>query len=211
MQVILVGPPGSGKGTQAKSIIKRYNIVHISTGDMFRYNLKNATPVGLEAKEFIDKGLLVPDYLTNKMVQIRLSEPDTKNGFLLDGFPRNLDQASYLDSLLKANHKRIDYVIYVDVSDEVIIKRLTGRRVCNTCGNISHIDHLKSNTCSLCGGTFITRIDDSLEVISDRLKVYHEQTKPIIAYYDSIGVVYRVDGTLSEKEVNEKIFEVLDK
>ncbi|MDR2867403.1 MAG: adenylate kinase [Acholeplasmatales bacterium] len=210
MQVILVGPPGSGKGTQAKSISVKYHIPHISTGDMFRYHLKNNTPVGLEAKTFMDKGLLVPDYLTNQMVDLRLQEPDAKGGFLLDGFPRNLEQARFLDDLLKQQGRRLEHVLWIDVEDKIIIERLSGRRVCNKCGNISHIDHLQSNRCS-CGGTYVTRVDDTLEVISDRLKVYHDQTEPIVAYYQAQGKVRVIDGSLAEVDVNKQIYEVLSK
>jgi adenylate kinase len=210
MRIILVGPPGSGKGTQAKGISKKYSIPHVSTGDMFRYNLKNATPVGLEAKGFMDKGLLVPDYITNKMVELRFKESDASSGFLLDGFPRNTFQAEFLDDLLHKNKQHLDAVLYIDVVDEVIIKRLTGRRVCSSCGHINHIDQITSPKCPLCGGTYIIRPDDTYEVIEDRLKVYHEQTEPILHYYEAKGLVYKVDGDQAESIVSKIIIDILE-
>ena len=213
--LILVGPPGSGKGTQALEISKLYNIPHISTGDMFRYHLKNLTDIGLEAKAYIDKGLLVPDTVTNKMVWARIQEKDCNNGFLLDGFPRNLMQADFFDKLLKDLKIRLNAVLYINVKDEVIVNRLSGRRVCNQCGYISHIDSMMVKgillkTCNKCGGTFIQRVDDQIDVILDRLKVYHEQTKPIIAHYQKQKLVNEIDGDMEQTKVFKSIVEVIN-
>jgi len=211
MNLILVGPPGSGKGTQAKKISQIYNIPHISTGDMFRYNLSKLTPVGIEAKKYLDEGLLVPDFITNEMVELRLQMDDTKNGFLLDGFPRNIAQAEFLDSILKKNNKQIDLVLFVNVLDEVIVDRITGRRVCPVCGHINHISNMTDNICPFCKAAYIQRADDTKEVVINRLKVYHEQTEPIVEYYSKKNVLQEIDGDQKAHLVEDQIISCLGK
>ncbi|MDR2828026.1 MAG: adenylate kinase [Acholeplasmatales bacterium] len=211
MNIILVGPPGSGKGTQASVLSDRLSIPHISTGDMFRYHLKNNTTLGSEANVYIKKGALVPDVITNNMVRERLSENDVLNGFILDGYPRNVNQTFYLDKVLSLSNKKIDYIIYIDVNDQIIINRISGRRVCTVCGNITHISKNNTEICEKCGGTVVLRSDDKEEVVKDRLTVYKNETEPVIQHYlhNSDVNLIKVDGSKSPSVVTEEILKHL--
>ncbi|SCG84082.1 adenylate kinase [Proteiniborus sp. DW1] len=206
MRLILLGPPGAGKGTQAVNIVKKYNIPHISTGDMFRKNIKEGTDLGVKAKEYIDKGLLVPDELTVAIVKDRLSEKDCQEGFLLDGFPRTVNQADALDTELKNLSYELDHVINIDVEKEELIDRAVGRRVCKDCGATYHIKFnppKKENMCDVCGGELIQRKDDTVETVTKRIEVYLEQTEPLIDYYGKKGILINIDG----KQDIDKVFE----
>lgn len=192
-----MGPPGAGKGTQAALIKEYYNIPHISTGDMFREAMRNATPVGLEAKKYIDKGMLVPDSVTNALVKERLSQADCKKGFLLDGFPRNIPQAEALDKIFEELNIKLDAVINIDVDFSVLVDRVVGRRVCPKCGATYHITNLKpkmEGICDVCGEKLIQRKDDTEETIKTRLNVYSNQTKPLLEYYEKQDLVKTVNG-----------------
>lgn len=204
MKLVLLGAPGAGKGTQAVRIAAHLNIPHISTGDIFRKNLKEATPVGLKAKAYIDKGQLVPDEVTCEIVELRIKEDDCKNGFLLDGFPRNIAQAEALDKMTK-----IDKVINLDVDLKALADRLTGRRVCEKCGESYHVSTKKDETCDKCGGKLYQRADDTLETVNSRLTVYEQSTAPLIAYYKNKGVLVNVDGMQSIEAVFESVKKVL--
>ena len=199
MKIIMLGAPGAGKGTQAKKIASKYEIPHISTGDIFRANIKNGTELGKKAKSFMDQGLLVPDELTVDLVMDRIQKEDCKNGYILDGFPRTIPQAEALDQALKALGDKLDYAIEVDVPDENIVKRMAGRRACVHCGATYHIVHAPTkveNICDVCGGDLILRDDDKPETVQKRLDVYHEQTQPLIDYYHHAGILREVDGTV---------------
>ena len=190
MKVILLGAPGAGKGTQAVRLAKRYNIPHISTGDIFRSNIKERTPIGIVAKSYIDKGQLVPDEVTIQIVKERLEKDDCKNGYLLDGFPRTVSQAEALDGF-----SEIDSVVNIDVPLHKLMRRITGRRVCGKCGESYHIDYLDGSTsCRKCDGELIQRADDNEETVGKRLEVYEKQTGPLIDYYKSKGKLIDVDG-----------------
>ncbi len=204
MKLVLLGAPGAGKGTQAVRIAAHLNIPHISTGDIFRKNLKEATPVGLKAKAYIDKGQLVPDEVTCEIVELRIKEDDCKNGFLLDGFPRNIAQAEALDAMTK-----IDKVINLDVDLKALADRLTGRRVCDKCGESYHISTKKDEVCDKCGGKLYQRADDTIETVNSRLTVYEQSTAPLIAYYKKKGVLANVDGMQSIEAVFEAVKKVL--
>lgn len=213
MRIVLLGSPGSGKGTQASKIINNYNIPHISTGDMFRDNIKRQTPIGLEAKKFIDKGHLVPDELTLQIIEDRFVQPDCAAGFLLDGFPRTLVQAEALELELQKIGKSLDAVINLDVQDETIISRMTGRRVCSNCGATYNLTFNKpkvENTCDLCGGSLLVRDDDKLETVTNRLKVYKTETQPLIDYYGSKGILITVNGELDAEVVFQNICKALE-
>ncbi len=206
MRLILLGPPGAGKGTQAVNIIKKYNIPHISTGDIFRKNIKEGTDLGLKAKEYIDKGLLVPDELTVAIVKDRLSEKDCQAGFLLDGFPRTVNQADALDVELKNLNYELDNVININVEKEELIERAVGRRVCKDCGATFHIKFnppKNENICDVCGGELIQRKDDTVETVTTRIEVYLDQTEPLIDYYGKKGILVNIDG----KQDIDKVFE----
>ncbi|MBQ7678902.1 MAG: adenylate kinase [Butyrivibrio sp.] len=190
MNVIFLGPPGAGKGTQAVRVCERLGIPQISTGDILRKAIKNQTPTGLAAKSYIDKGELVPDSVVIDIVKERLAQPDCANGYVLDGFPRTVFQAEAL-----AEFATIDAVIDIEVSDEKLIDRLSGRRVCGTCGATSHVSVITGDTCDKCGGTWIQRDDDKAETVLSRLKVYHAQTAPLISFYTEKGLLRRIDGT----------------
>lgn len=205
MKLVLLGAPGAGKGTQAVKITEKYGITHISTGDIFRKNLKEGTPVGLKAKAYIDKGQLVPDEVTCEIVAERLKESDCRNGFMLDGFPRNVFQAEALDKM-----SEVDLVLNLAVDLNKLMSRLTGRRVCSKCGESYHITTLKSDKCTKCGGDIIQRADDTEETVEKRLKVYTEQTKPLIDYYKAQGKLAEVDGMKSMDEVFAEVCKVLD-
>lgn len=197
MRLLIMGAPGAGKGTQAALIKEAYNIKHISTGDMFRKAISEKTATGIEAKEYIDKGMLVPDSVTNKLVRERLAEKDFENGFLLDGYPRNLDQAVELDNILKDLGIKLDAVINVSVDDNFLIERITGRRTCTKCGASYHIKYnkpLKEGICDVCGEKLIQRADDEEATIKNRLSVYYEKTKPVLDYYETQKIVKNIDG-----------------
>lgn len=212
MKVIMLGAPGAGKGTQAKMIAERYGVPHVSTGDMFRANIKNGTALGTEAKKYMDAGELVPDELTVRILLDRVAKDDCKNGYVLDGFPRTIPQAEVLDEALNKIGEQVDYAIDVDVPDENIIKRMSGRRACLSCGATYHIEHVPPKTadvCDQCGSALVLRDDDKPETVKNRLNVYHEQTQPLIAYYTKKGILRTVDGTLPMEEVFDAITAIL--
>ena len=197
MRLILLGPPGAGKGTQAASVIERFTIPHLSTGDMLRDHVKRGTVLGVEAKSFMDSGNLVPDGLIIAMMEDRLRQEDCGRGFLLDGFPRTLPQAEALDALLSRLGVSLDAVVLLDVTDGVVVERLCGRRVCKDCGAIYHVSFHPSRVsgiCDLCGGELVQRDDDREDVIRKRLGVYHEQTSPLVAYYEKQDILRRVNA-----------------
>ncbi|MBO6215856.1 MAG: adenylate kinase [Lachnospiraceae bacterium] len=212
MKIIMLGAPGAGKGTQAKQIAGKYNIPHISTGDIFRANIKNGTELGKKAKEYMDQGQLVPDELTCDLVMDRIAEDDCKNGFVLDGFPRTIPQAEALDAALTKTGQAMDYAIDVDVPDENIVNRMSGRRACLKCGATYHIVSIppkKEGICDTCGSELVIRDDDKPETVQKRLDVYHEQTQPLIDFYQKKGILKSVDGTQSMDEVFGAITEIL--
>ena len=212
MKIIMLGAPGAGKGTQAKMIADKYGVPHISTGDIFRANIKNGTELGMEAKKYMDQGLLVPDELTVRILLDRVAQDDCKNGYVLDGFPRTIPQAEVLDSELTKLGDHIDYAINVDVPDENIVKRMSGRRTCLTCGATYHIEHVppkKEGICDVCGSELVLRDDDKPETVKNRLNVYHEQTQPLIDFYTEKGVLKTVDGTVPMEEVFAAITAIL--
>lgn len=212
MKIIMLGAPGAGKGTQAKMIADKYGVPHISTGDIFRANIKNGTELGMEAKKYMDQGLLVPDELTVRILLDRVAQDDCKNGYVLDGFPRTIPQAEVLDSELTKLGDHIDYAINVDVPDENIVKRMSGRRACLTCGATYHIEHVppkKEGLCDVCGSELVLRDDDKPETVKNRLNVYHEQTQPLIDFYTEKGVLKTVDGTVPMEEVFAAITAIL--
>jgi adenylate kinases len=209
----MLGAPGAGKGTQAKMLADKYDIPHISTGDIFRANIKNGTELGTKAKEYMDKGLLVPDELTCDLVVDRIKQDDCAKGYILDGFPRTIPQAECLDNALNAMNDKIDYAVNVDVPDENIIKRMSGRRACVGCGATYHIVYnptKEEGICDRCGKELILRDDDKPETVENRLNVYHEQTQPLIDYYNNKGVLQEVDGTKDMQEVFDAIVAVLE-
>lgn len=204
MRFILLGPPGAGKGTQAAVIKDKYSIAHVSTGDILRENVKKGTSLGNEAKSFMDSGKLVPDALIIAMVRDRLKDKDCSRGFLLDGFPRTVSQAEALDHLLSDLEVNLDAVILLDVPDAVVIERLSGRRICRSCGTIFHVNFNPStdgSRCDRCGGEIYQRDDDREEVIRNRLKVYYEQTSPLIEYYERKSLLKKVDASESSDTV----------
>ncbi len=212
MKIIMLGAPGAGKGTQAKMIAEKYGVPHVSTGDIFRANIKEGTELGKEAKQYMDQGLLVPDELTVKILLDRVAKDDCKNGYVLDGFPRTIPQAEVLDKALNELGDRIDYAIDVDVPDENIVKRMGGRRACLTCGATYHIEHVppkKEGICDKCGSELVLRDDDKPETVKNRLSVYHEQTQPLIDFYTEKGVLRTVDGTQDMKDVFAAIVKIL--
>ncbi len=212
MKIIMLGAPGAGKGTQAKMIADKYGIPHISTGDIFRANIKEGTPLGKEAKGYMDKGQLVPDELTVRILLDRVASDDCNNGYVLDGFPRTIPQAEVLDSELTKLGDKVDFAINVDVPDENIVKRMGGRRACVTCGATYHIEHVppkKEGICDKCGSELILRDDDKPETVQKRLSVYHEQTQPLIDYYSNKGILMTVDGTVDMMDVFAAITDIL--
>ena len=212
MKIIMLGAPGAGKGTQAKMIAEKYNIPHISTGDIFRANIKNGTELGKKAKSYMDKGQLVPDELTLDLIMDRFKEDDCKNGYVLDGFPRTIPQAEALDAALKANGEKVDFAIDVDVPDENIVKRMGGRRACVNCGATYHIVYSPTKVegkCDKCGEELIVRDDDKPETVLSRLEVYHNQTQPLIDYYNEQGILKTVDGTVDMKDLFKAIVDIL--
>ena len=212
MNIILLGTPGGGKGTQAKKIVEKYGIPHIATGDILREAVAKGTELGKKAKEYMDRGELVPDEIVIGIVRERLKQPDCEKGFLLDGFPRTIKQAEALDEMLKELGKDIDAVIYIDVPEEEIVKRITYRRTCRNCGAVYHLIYAppkEDNKCDKCGGELYQRDDDKEEVVRQRFKVYMENTAPLIEYYEKKGLLYRVDGTKSINEVFSQVDEIL--
>ena len=212
MKIIMLGAPGAGKGTQAKMISEKYGLPHVSTGDIFRANIKNGTALGMEAKQYMDKGLLVPDELTVKILLDRVAQDDCKNGYVLDGFPRTIPQAEVLDKALTDLNDKVDFAINVDVPDENIINRMSGRRACVSCGATYHIEYAapkKEGICDKCGAELILRNDDKPETVKNRLNVYHEQTQPLIEYYGKKGILKEVDGTKAMNDVFAAIVNIL--
>ena len=212
MKLIMLGAPGAGKGTQAKKIAEKYNIPHISTGDIFRANIKNGTELGQKAKTYMDQGLLVPDELVVDLVMDRFAQPDCENGYVLDGFPRTIPQAEALDAALEKAGAKIDYAINVEVPDENIIRRMSGRRACVACGATYHLVHIppkEEGICDTCGKELILRDDDKPETVQKRLDVYHEQTQPLIDYYTKQGALVEVDGTVDMEDVFNAIVKIL--
>ncbi|MGI6070442.1 MAG: adenylate kinase [Blautia sp.] len=212
MKIIMLGAPGAGKGTQAKKIAEKYGIPHISTGDIFRANIKNGTELGKKAKTYMDQGLLVPDELVCDLVVDRVQQEDCANGYVLDGFPRTIPQAEALDAALKAIGSSIDYAIDVDVPDENIVKRMGGRRACLKCGATYHVVYnapKKEGICDVCGEALVLRDDDKPETVQKRLTVYHDQTQPLIEYYTAAGVMKSVDGTQDMEDVFRAIVAIL--
>ena len=212
MKIIMLGAPGAGKGTQAKMLAEKYGIPHVSTGDIFRANIKNQTELGMEAKKYIDQGLLVPDELTVKILLDRVAKDDCKNGYVLDGFPRTIPQAEVLDKAVSELNESIDFAINVDVKDENIIRRMSGRRACLKCGATYHIEHIppkQEGICDTCGSELVLRDDDKPETFKKRLEVYHEQTQPLIDYYNKKGILREVDGSQDMKDVFNAIVSIL--
>ena len=214
MKMLMLGAPGAGKGTQAQMIADKYKVPHISTGDIFRANIKNGTELGMEAKKYMDQGLLVPDELTVKILLDRVAKEDCKDGYVLDGFPRTIPQAEVLDKALAERGESIDYAVDVDVPDENIVKRMSGRRACLSCGATFHLEHVppkEEGICDRCGKELVLRDDDKEETVLNRLKVYHDQTQPLIQFYKDKGVMQAVDGTKSMQEVFDAIVAILEK
>lgn len=212
MKIIMLGAPGAGKGTQAKKIAAKYGIPHISTGDIFRANIKNGTELGLKAKSYMDAGGLVPDEITIGMLLDRIHQADCENGYVLDGFPRTVPQAESLTEALKKNGESIDFAVNVDVPDENIISRMSGRRACLNCGATYHIVYnapKKEGVCDACGQELVLREDDKPKTVKKRLDVYHDQTQPLIDYYKKEGVLAEVDGTKDMEEVFQNIAAIL--
>ena len=212
MKIIMLGAPGAGKGTQAKKIAAKYGSPHISTGDIFRANIKNGTELGKKAKTYMDQGLLVPDELVVDLVVDRVNQDDCTNGYVLDGFPRTIPQAEALTEALEKMGQKVDFAIDVNVPDENIVKRMGGRRACVTCGATYHMVYAptkKEGICDTCGGELILRDDDKPETVQKRLNVYHDQTQPLIDYYTSQGILRTVDGTVDIDDVFRAITEFL--
>lgn len=212
MIIILLGPPGAGKGTQAGAIAEKFSIPHISTGDIFRANLKEGTPLGLEAKKYMDSGSLVPDELVVRLVGSRLDEADATGGALLDGFPRTVAQAEALSDYLAKKGRQVDHCVCLNVPDDVLVKRLAGRRMCRSCGAGYHVDFSPppaDGRCSKCGGEIYQRDDDMEATIVNRLKVYHEQTSPLVEWYGGRGLLRPIDGQGPVDEIKGRIFAAL--
>lgn len=214
MKVVMLGAPGAGKGTQAKMIATKYNVPHISTGDIFRANIKEGTELGKKAKSYMDQGLLVPDELVVDLVVDRLQQEDCKDGYILDGFPRTIPQAEALDAALSKLDTKLDVALDIDVADDFIVKRMGGRRACLGCGATYHIVNIppkKEGICDTCGAELVLRDDDKPETVEKRLLVYHEQTQPLIDYYKNCGILVTLDGTKDMNEVFTNICSVLER
>ncbi len=212
LRTILLGPPGAGKGTQAVNIVEKYGVPHISTGDIFRANIKNGTELGKRAQEYMNRGELVPDDLVIEIATTRLLEDDCKNGFLLDGFPRTVYQAEKLDEFLAAHGSKIDKVLDIAVEKEELITRLTGRRVCKACGASFHVVNIPPKTegiCDRCGGELIQRADDTIETVANRIDVYEKQTMPLVDYYEKAGNIAHIDGATGLDNVFADIVKAL--
>lgn len=213
MNILIMGPAGSGKGTMSAQIVEEFKITHISTGDMFRSAISNGTPVGLEAKSYIDAGKLVPDEVTDRMVKERIMQDDCKDGYLLDGYPRNLSQAHALEAMAKEIDRPIDLVLNLEVNYEDLVKRITGRRICKTCGAIYHVDFNPSKVegvCDVDGGELYQRSDDTEEKLAVRFEEYTKQTEPSIAYYGEKGLVHNIDASKKADEVMDEIRKILE-
>jgi adenylate kinase len=213
MNIVFLGPPGAGKGTQAKILIERYGIPQISTGDMLREHRAKGTELGKKAQEYMDKGQLVPDEIILGMVKERLSQPDCQKGFILDGFPRTVAQAEALDKLLSEMGKKLDFALALIVPDDLLVERLTGRRTCKICGMMYHIKYKPPKVegkCDVCGGELYQRPDDNEETVRNRLKVYHEQTAPLIEYYKNKGILREIDGSKSIEEITQHLISILE-
>jgi len=213
MRLILMGPPGAGKGTQAELLTRHYIIPHISTGDMFRAAIKEETPLGMKAKSYLDSGALVPDEVTIGIVAERLAQPDCSNGFLLDGFPRTAAQADALTKILSDLSMGLDGVVNIELDDNILLERLTGRRVCRQCSATYHTVFNPSRSgekCDKCGGELYQRSDDTLDTSQNRLKVYNDQTEPLIAYYSEQGLLRRIQGDQEIEEVFQDILDALE-
>lgn len=214
MKIVMLGAPGAGKGTQAKMIAEKFGLPHVSTGDIFRANIKNGTELGKKAKAFMDAGKLVPDELTCDLVADRLAQSDCSEGFILDGFPRTIPQAEALEEVLTKLGTKIDYAVNIDVPDEAIVSRMSGRRACVGCGATYHIVYnppRTENVCDVCGQTLILRDDDKPETVQTRLKVYHDQTQPLIDFYSGKGALVTVDGTMGLEDVFKAILKAIGK
>ena len=212
MRIILLGPPGAGKGTQAAGIVEKYNIPHISTGDIFRKNIKEGTELGKKAKGFIDQGLLVPDELTVGLVTDRISQPDCEKGFMLDGFPRNVAQAEQLDKYLKEVDISLDKVVNIEVDKDILVGRAVGRRICKSCGATYHVEFnppKADGVCDVCGGELYQRADDNEETVSKRIQVYLDETKPLVDYYSKEGIIANINGEQSIDKVFADIVDAL--
>ncbi len=213
MNLILLGAPGAGKGTQAKMISEKYGIPQIATGDMLREAVAKGTELGKKAKEYMDRGELVPDEIVIGIVRERLQQPDCEKGFILDGFPRTLAQAEALDKMLEELGKKIDAVININVPEEEVVKRIAYRRTCRNCGAVYHLIYnppKEDNKCDKCGGELYQRDDDKEETVRERFKVYREKTEPLIEYYKAKGILYEVDGTKDINSVFEEITKILE-
>lgn len=214
MRLVLLGPPGAGKGTQASNIVKKYNIPHISTGDIFRANIKEGTQLGIQAKEYMDKGLLVPDELVVSIVKDRLTKDDCKNGFLLDGFPRTVNQAEALDSALTAMGIKLDKVVNIEADSKILIERAIGRRICKECGATYHVKFNQPKVEGVCdndNAPLFQRDDDVEETVATRISVYQNQTRPLIEYYTQMGLILNIDGIRPIDEIFQEIVEALGK
>lgn len=212
MNLVLLGPPGAGKGTQAARIVEKYAIPHISTGDIFRKNIKEGTELGKKAQEYMNRGELVPDSLVIEIALDRLNEDDCKVGFLLDGFPRTVEQAEALDKYLAEKDQKVDKVLDMDVKKEILMERLTGRRVCRDCGatyNVVGMPPKKEGVCDVCGGELYQRADDTAETVENRIEVYNSQTKPLIDYYEAAGNIVHMDGSIGYEELFAQIVKLL--
>ncbi len=212
MKIVMLGAPGAGKGTQAAKISAKYNVPHISTGDIFRANIKEGTPLGKKAKEYMDQGMLVPDELVLDLIVDRLGKEDAKDGYVLDGFPRTIPQAKALDEALEKQGEKLDAAIDISVPDENIVNRMSGRRACLGCGATYHLVYAAPKTeglCDVCGKDLVLRDDDKPETVTKRLDVYHEQTQPLIDYYNTSGILKTIDGTIDINEVFNNIVAIL--
>lgn len=208
MRLILLGPPGAGKGTQAAKICQYYNIPHISTGDIFRKHIKEGSELGIKAQEYMNKGELVPDNLVLQIAEARLMEEDCKNGFLLDGFPRTVNQATKLDEYLNERNLSIDKVIDIDIAKEILMTRLIGRRVCRSCGASYHVINMppeKEGICDVCGGALYQRSDDTAATVENRIEIYIALTSPLVDYYEKVGNIAHIDGSAGFSEVFNSI------
>ena len=212
MRIILLGPPGAGKGTQAAKIVEKYDIPHISTGDIFRKNIKEGTELGTKAKEYMDQGLLVPDELTCGLVVDRISQEDCKNGFMLDGFPRNINQAEQLDKYLNEAGLKLDKIVNIEVDKSILVGRAVGRRICKACGATFHVEFNPTKVegvCDKCGEPLHQRADDNEETVSRRIQVYLDETKPLVGYYSEQGIVADINGDQDKDKVFDDIVESL--